>query len=542
MVNLAESFPEGYKPSAQQSKLLKNIDQAFTEGYKFVVCCAPTGSGKSFISKTLSNCASSPSKEYIDSVSTYNAYRRNHLGSYVYEDMSYKSFGCFALTITKALQDQYQELFSDCKVLKGKSNYMCSYDENFSAEYAPCVHLKSIRDNCWSKNICPHYRARNEALVSSFASLNYNMFFALPNHLKKREYIVCDEASELEDQLVKEFTCEIVFDYLKTAEITIPPLPGNEDYGRLGRWVNSLSINIEDRIEDLKDIINNTKGLESYIKTKKQELISLLKVHGKIKTLIDTWHDGEYIIDRESKSVKFIPYRVDNLATRIFNYADKIVLMSATIIDHKSFCKTLGITDYKYIEAESTFNPSNAPIYCCNKIKLNHYNLKTSLPNIAKQIKEILEIHKNDKGIIHTQTNMITNYLQNNIKSKRIIYREPGVNNENLLDLHRESTTPTVIASPSMLYGVDLKGDLAKFQIIIKAPFLPVTDKRVSKKIKTDSNWYINKMLSALVQGCGRGVRSKNDFCATYVLDYSIIDSVINNKSKLPKYFIDRFE
>lgn len=59
--------------------------------------------------------------------------------------------------------------------------------------------------------------------------------------------------------------------------------------------------------------------------------------------------------------------------------------------------------------------------------------------------------------------------------------------------------------------------------------------------MKLDASWYTNKMLGTLIQSCGRAVRSKLDYCATYILDGAIIESVIKNKNKLPKYFLDRF-
>jgi Rad3-related DNA helicase len=37
-----------------------------------------------------------------------------------------------------------------------------------------------------------------------------------------------------------------------------------------------------------------------------------------------------------------------------------------------------------------------------------------------------------------------------------------------------------------MGYGVDLKDDLARFQIIIKAPYLPMKEKRVERLMKID--------------------------------------------------------
>ena len=68
---LLKSFPDSYTPNPAQVKLLKNIDQAFTDGYKFVVCNAPTGSGKSFISKTVSNVSREATKEFRELVTNY---------------------------------------------------------------------------------------------------------------------------------------------------------------------------------------------------------------------------------------------------------------------------------------------------------------------------------------------------------------------------------------------------------------------------------------------------------------------------------------
>lgn len=545
MTSLLSKFPDTFTPNKQQIKLLRNIEQAFEDGYKFVVCSAPTGSGKSFVSKTLGNDSRSPSKDFVDLVNTYQVFKRSQTGDYQHADEigEQKPFGAFALTITKALQDQYKELFSEVDVLKGKSNYQCSYDNNYTVEYAPCILSKKIKDDCWSKNSCPYYEARNKAVTSCFATLNYNMFFALPYHVKRKQYIICDEASELEDQLVKEFSCQINFEYLRKSEVVIRPLPSNDDYGKLGRWLSTLCADIEDRVSELKDITSrsDSKNTALYASEKKSELISLLTLQSKVKTLIDTWHDSEYITERVPKGVNFMPLKVDNLSRYIFDYADKVILMSATIIDPSNFCKTLGINKFKYIEAESTFEASKAPIYANTKIKLNYNNLQSNLPKIVKQIQEICNIHSNEKGIIHTQTNTITNYLRDNLNNNRILYREPGVKNEDILDMHSTSSEPTILASPSMSYGVDLRDDLARFQIIIKAPYLPMVDKRVEKMMKLDFSWYMNKMLCSLIQSCGRGVRSHKDHCVTYILDAAIVESVIKNKSKIPKYFLDRF-
>lgn len=543
-VSLLKSFPENYTPNSSQVKLLNNIEKAFNEGYKFVVCCAPTGSGKSFISKTLSNISSSPSTVFTDLVTSYAAFKHTHTGSYANEDecKEEKPFGAVALTITKALQDQYKELFSEVAVLKGKSNYQCTVDDRFSVETAPCVFLKSLKEDCWKKNTCPYYNARNEALLTTFATFNYNMFFALPSHVKQKEYLICDEASELEDQLVKQFTCTVNFDILKKCNVNIQPFD-SRNYDKACRWINNLLCGVSEQLEELKDIVTNNKAkkTKSYIDERKKELVTLRGLHSKLATLLDTWADCEYLFETDRNCISFIPLKVDNLAKYLFKHGQKIILMSATIIDHKNFCKTLGIDKYKYVEVDSSFDPKNAPIFVNTKVKLSYNNLQQNLPKIKKQIQEICDFHKNEKGLIHTHTNTITQYLQKNIHDQRFLYREPGIQNSDILTQHFNTSEPTVLVSPSMSFGVDLKGDLAKFQIIIKAPYLPMKDKRIERLMKVDGSWYMNKMLCSLIQSCGRGVRSTNDKCVTYILDGAIIEQVLKNRNKLPKYFLERF-
>ena len=75
---------------------------------------------------------------------------------------------------------------------------------------------------------------------------------------------------------------------------------------------------------------------------------------------------------------------------------------------------------------------------------------------------------------------------------------------------------------------------------LLKAPWLPTKETRVEKMMKLDKAWYSNKMLCTLVQACGRGIRSEDDECVTYILDGSIFDAIERNMNKLPKFFIER--
>ena len=73
-------FPDGYNPSSQQIDLIKRIEDAYAKGYKYVICSAPTGSGKSFISMTLGNVSNKCSDEFRRLITSYDA-RKTSYGS-----------------------------------------------------------------------------------------------------------------------------------------------------------------------------------------------------------------------------------------------------------------------------------------------------------------------------------------------------------------------------------------------------------------------------------------------------------------------------
>lgn len=87
---LLNNFPQGYTPSSQQDKIIRKIDGAFSSGNKFVICCAPTGSGKSFISKTLANASTPFTDNFTELVNTYAAFKMDSNGNYAHRERMQK--------------------------------------------------------------------------------------------------------------------------------------------------------------------------------------------------------------------------------------------------------------------------------------------------------------------------------------------------------------------------------------------------------------------------------------------------------------------
>jgi Rad3-related DNA helicase len=202
------------------------------------------------------------------------------------------------------------------------------------------------------------------------------------------------------------------------------------------------------------------------------------------------------------------------------------------------------------------------PIHRCNREiicdyvgHIAKYTKDDLMPKIVKKIEDILDDHPNDKGIIHVTSWEYQKNILEKISKKHASRFECVIDDEDyfdkksvqniqkfssidaLLDSHKKSQG-SVILSPSCWYGVDLADELSRFQIIVKAPFLPLTNAVKKKRLLESGNdWYQTKAAYKLVQGCGRSIRNTSDFATTYLLD-SNCGELLKNRHVRP-WFVD---
>lgn len=535
-VVLEQNFPEGFKPNEPQEVILDGIAQAMARKKKFIIINAPTGSGKSFIAKTLANYSRKPDDEFVGMLS--NSCRWGNMAQH-----GEYSFGAAILTCTKSLQDQYSDLFKDGCVLKGKVNYECGKDNNCLCDSAPCALVDSLKDNCWRKRMCPYLNARFDAASSRCSFFNYSMYLSLPEFAKYRQFLVCDECSELEDVIVNEYTLEVECATLSflLGSTVVTPDEGSSDSDYY-EWLGELNKKVANAVREISGIFEMDAKRKRLSKEETKRLRMLNEYAGSLSKLLECWDDTEWFKIHSDKGITFMPYQVDKLAQRIFNYAETVILMSATIVNVSKFASILGIDDYHYIDAPSVFDPARGYITpVSSEFRPNYKNKEDMIPKMAKFAKGLCEHFAGKKGIIHTNSFDIQKSVMKEVgKDARFLFRRGGVSNEQLLDAHRLSSEPTVLVSPSMTHGVDLKGDLGEFQIIMKAPYPPLSNPRIKRKFKEDKEWYVDKMLSTLIQACGRCNRTKDDLSITFILDYNAYEAIMQNLRKLPKYFGER--
>ena len=218
--------------------------------------------------------------------------------------------------------------------------------------------------------------------------------------------------------------------------------------------------------------------------------------------------------------------------------------MSATVFSEELICRSLGISQDKaqFIRvAESTFPVENRRIHAMDVAQLNRASMDASLESIAKAVDEIMDRHANDRGVIHTTNYSQVSYIMEHVSEqnkKRLVTTQGSLARSELIRTHG-ATDASVLISPSLYQGVDLKDDLSRFQVIVKVPYSDLSDKRTLVKMNRERGWYDWNTALRLVQTYGRSVRSETDSAVTYVLDSNFTSFVNSHKELFPAYFLE---
>ena len=132
----------------------------------------------------------------------------------------------------------------------------------------------------------------------------------------------------------------------------------------------------------------------------------------------------------------------------------------------------------------------------------------------------------------------IANYIEENCANSRLLFHT-SENRENILQKFIQSKDPLILVSPSMTEGLDLKDDLARWEIIVKIPYLYIGDKQVARRMTVDPDWYNWQTCLTLVQSYGRIFRSETDWGTAYLFDSGARRFITKNKDILPKWFLE---
>jgi len=527
-------FPIKYVPKDYQIEALHFIKNSIMSGKKNILLNLPTGTGKSFIMSSLFS---------------------NWYKNFVNKDAKFD-----ILTNSKILQNQYIKDFDFINNFKGKNNYYCQ-PLNCQCDVGKDL-CKVVKKNCIS---CPYDQAKNRWLSGEIGILNFHLYNTLslyqPEILKSRNanVLIIDESHDFESVYSDFLSTKISAKALKKCGLNLKEIENfdNKFISKikfLDKYVEIIEKKLIPILKEKKAQFEAEADLTHQSK-KKVELTHFIKnIDSKIfsfEHLSQSYKNDptNIVLDISTNKNEKIYSGVELVTQHIWVYEyiyeyvwkhyDHIIFMSASILDKNMFSFINGLdTDItSYYEIPTPFDLKNRKIYYLKIGKMNYSSKEETFKKQIPWIKNILAKYKDKKGIIHTTNYEITEWIKNNIYDERLLFHDTE-NRNDILEKHLTSSEPTVLVSPSMMSGIDLKDNLARFQILLKIPYPNISSNKIKARQKSNPDWYNLKTSMDLLQMYGRTTRSIDDFSDTFILDSNFSDILKYNKF-LPKYFID---
>lgn len=389
-----------------QRKVLEEIQQAISEGYRQIVLEASTGFGKSPVALAVAH--------YFKSA--------------------------YIVTSTINLQDQYLRDFPEVRKVVGKNNFECRVlqeraaagmfkcEEDETTEYEQCGHITVDSAPCidrsfscpyattrfdYDKNLevidlkedirmlrkdpkkaeilypsspkvmkfmtwdhyknfdnnynpCEYYHEKNLGLLNPYTIFNYAIFNKM-NAVKKRigrpyletkGILILDEGHLFEQEVIsgngEELSLKTVMEVTRNR---ITALPSNvtmnewvEFLRSVVQFANANINNLSTERMDLFEKINKGKATQKEIK----RFYSLLRIiryveekFEKLDALIFdiTSSPENWIVDRSTQfnKVVFKPLDITKYCKELYEYGHYLLVMSATILDKDMYCKQIGL-------------------------------------------------------------------------------------------------------------------------------------------------------------------------------------------------------
>lgn len=502
--------PSSYREG--QREAIEKVEAAFDSGYKYVILEGPTGSGKSQIARAF----------------------------------AFQAENAHILTPQKILQDQYSRDFKDMAVMKGRSAYQCKKkgfkNKNCDMGYCQRVTSKVIPITCPD---CPYRTALAEAKNSNVTVHNFDSFHYqnLTGTFEQRKLLIIDECHNIESKFLN-FT-SFDFDNRLMPDLKIQKFDSIEDYDDLLGQLNGIC---DDKIA----FLDGKKEEGTLDDDELKELKYFKKMQQKLEVYFDSRNEEppvEYVFDFQDKDyyqrIEFRPIFIGSFArVSLFPKGKRILMMSATILDKKLFCQSIGLKnleEVEFIRVPSFFPAENRPIKTEYIGKMSRNYINENLPKIYAKIEEILGRHPDKKGIIQTHSEKIAKAIKENMINPRLTFNKDSNIPQEMLEIHAKKPGSFIVAS-GLREGLDLKGNLSEIQIMSKTPYPDLGDKRVRRRKELQPGWYEWMTALMFVQSLGRSVRSKEEKVITYILDGCFPNFYLRNRRLIPSYIRETIE
>jgi ATP-dependent DNA helicase DinG len=518
-------------PNPGQMEAIVAAVEAFERGVKHVIVQAPTGIGKSAIATTI-----------------HRAMREIH-----------NRWRTTIITATKQLQDQYVKDDAAVFDLRGRTNYGCPHD---AGPYNSNKCRVQVKKGCKPKETCPYVKRRTGwTHLADLRSTNFSFQIEAPPMLcmtpeTVADLIVIDECHEIDMALIEHATIRVnIHEFRQLADIgfewVIPRIvefidafatmgdgeafsPDEELNGifdQLSGTLTQVCETLEEQMEESSDM-REIKGAM---------VDAMMQVLGKCASFGKGGDEWILVKYENSTCVELKPVYAEQVAYHgLMMKCERFLHMSATICGFDQYIESLGLRpqDCHIIDLENPIPVKNRPVFVVPKFKVNaSFN---EWDKLVRMIDMIIGRHGKDNGIIHSVSFKLGEQIKQLSKfSSRMIVTGDRFE---IADALSKPGSGAIIISPSIEKGVDLKGDMSRWQILPKVPYGYLGDPFIKLNADRHEDWYARRAILRMVQASGRSVRGVNDYADTYILDANFNRLYEQNMEIFPDWYRDSLE
>ena len=511
-----------------QEQALADIRAAFEAGNDVVLVRAPTGSGKSLLARAIAGSARTAGE----------AEANEPIGAY------------YTTPQVSQLDDvASDDLLEDLEIIRGKNNYSCILpgETDTPVDQAPCNRERMF--DCQVKHRCPYFSDRSIAANRPIAAMTlaYFMQTAGSDVFGQRDVVVVDEAHGLAEWAEMYATIDLSPRRVPVwGDVQPPDIDGPDDAEGYAEKVMRIASRRQEELRGNAELDPD----EVAERDRLTELIS------ELQWFLEDYRDPDsattWVVDQPDGAGTAVTIKPMNperyLKHTVWDRGQKFALLSATILSKDAFCAGAGLDPSRValVEVDHTFPVENRPLYDVTRGKMTYEERDRTLPEMAEVLVRIMQAHPDEKGLVHCHSYGIQERLVDLLGEYGVDERIRVHDRENrdaVLSTWKRSDGNEVFLSVKMEEALDLEGDLARWQLLCKAPYPNTRDSRVAQRLEDGQwGWYYRAALRTVIQACGRVVRAPDDYGATYLGDSSLLDLFERARTDMPDWFAEQVD
>ncbi len=443
------------------------------------------------------------------------------------------------LTSSKPLQTQYSDEWGMLDI-RGQNNYPCLAThpggEFFEEDSAPVMVDEGpchFGKECSLKSGgCVYYDKLRAAPSESLSVWNYDLWlsinrFSPPHSVRKVPLLVLDEAHAATDRLLSAMAVDVAQWDIRHILKTRSKLPKAEDPVAWSQWAakyRPTAANMADVAKATGDRVRASK-LEAF----KRALDGLAAM------------DVGWMGEERGDHFYFEPIEPARFAEQyLFAGAEKVVMVSATIVPDTP--RRLGVAeeDIDYFEYPSSFPVANRPIYYLPTVRMRYGMDAEDTRAMVRQFDRIASSRIwGTRGVNHAVSYVRQQeFRELSEYAPFMLCPKSGEVDAGIAQL-RATPPPVILNSPAITTGYNLAGDDARWGVMSKMPYPPTQGNIFKARTEADPRYPLAIAARDTMQATGRIVRGADDWGENFLLDKSFARLIYAERDLLAKWWLE---